>query len=629
MADTPLSTGPRPPPGSDDLAGLANQALLDHLNRGDARHALQTLRESLERRLGTPCLLLALADDGSQRWSDGAPGHGGGRWPALPLERLGRLLGRLHVESGPAPQDPAWRPVAAALAALLLIDAEGPSRPMRSEHPGLLRAALAGAGTFVWEWDLDSDGLGDVDEGLQQLGYRDGEVGRTQGDWNSLIHPDDRDANHRAYLRHAAGEVAIYEHAYRVRASDGRWRWFQERGRVVERHADGTPRRMLGTQTDITEQKAAELAASRATARLEKIARHAPGLLYQFELAPGGAMRFSYVSERMKLLFGVAAEEALRDPSTMFVAIVPEDRGAVWTSLLASARDMSEWRQEFRVSRPDGPPRWLLGSSTPQREADGTVVWHGTVQDVTEKHELDAARQAAAVAEAANRAKTVFLSRMSHELRTPLNAVLGFAQLMEIDLAEPPGPTQKRRLALIRQSGEHLLQMIGDLLDLTRIEAGGMALQIEATALAPLAEECVAMLQGQAAAASVSVVLHPPATALAVRADATRLRQVLLNLLGNAIKYNRPGGRAELSWSASEGDRVRVQVTDSGIGVEPEELPRLFEPFYRSVKRRDAVDGAGIGLSVTQALVALMAGQIEVDSQPGQGSVFTVTLPAA
>jgi signal transduction histidine kinase len=309
--------------------------------------------------------------------------------------------------------------------------------------------------------------------------------------------------------------------------------------------------------------------------------------------------------------------------------LINTDRGAVWTSLLASARDMSEWRQEFRVSRPDGPPRWLLGSSTPQREADGTVVWHGTVQDVTEKHELDAARQAAAVAEAANRAKTVFLSRMSHELRTPLNAVLGFAQLMEIDLAEPPGPTQKRRLALIRQSGEHLLQMIGDLLDLTRIEAGGMALQIEATALAPLAEECVAMLQGQAAAASVSVVLHPPATALAVRADATRLRQVLLNLLGNAIKYNRPGGRAELSWSASEGDRVRVQVTDSGIGVEPEELPRLFEPFYRSVKRRDAVDGAGIGLSVTQALVALMAGQIEVDSQPGQGSVFTVTLPAA
>jgi PAS domain S-box-containing protein len=621
------------PPGTIDFHALALEALLDHLNRGSARHALQTLRAGLERQLGGRCMLQALADDGTLRWGEGGAGSGGDGWTSLPLQRLGRSVGRLLVERGPAPDNPVWRPLLTTLAALLLNDDDGTAGHGSAAPAAMLRAALAGAGTFVWEWDLDNDGLGDIDEGLQQLGYEAGEIGRTQDDWNALIHPDDREANHQAYLRHAAGELAVYEHAYRARSRNGQWRWFQERGRIVERHADGTPRRMLGTQTDISEQKAAELTASLATARLEKIARHAPGLLYQFELPPGGALRFSYVSQSMHALFGVTPAQALADASTMFEAIVADDRQAVLASVLASGRDLGEWRHEFRVSRADGPPRWLLGSSTPQREADGTVVWHGTVQDITEditkKRELDAARQATVIAEAANRAKTTFLSRMSHELRTPLNAVLGFAQLMEIDHAEPPSPTQRRRLALIRQSGEHLLQMIGDLLDLTRIEAGGMALQIERTALAPLADECVAMLQGAAASAGVVLALKPPPAALRVLADPTRLRQVLLNLLGNAIKYNRPGGHAELRWHADNDGRVVLQVADDGIGIAADELPRLFEPFYRSALQRDSVDGAGIGLSVTQALVSLMGGQIGVESRLGAGAVFTVSLPAA
>jgi PAS domain S-box-containing protein len=624
-----MTAGPSTPHAADRFQALALEALLDHLNRGSARHALHLLRAGLERQLATRCCLLALADNGTQRWADGGEDAPLAGWTVLPLQRLTRTLGQLRVQGGPAASDPAWRPVLTTLAALLLSDIDAPNGRSDGTSVAMIRAALAGAGTFVWEWDVDSDGLGDIDEGLQQLGYAQGEVGGTQADWDALIHPDDREANHQAYLRHAAGEVAMYGHTYRARASDGSWRWLHERGRIVERHADGSPRRMLGTQTDVTEQKAAELAASQATARLEKIARHAPGMLYQFELTPQGKVRFSYVSERIESLFGLSPAQAMRDASAMFDVVVPEDRSAAQASVLASARDLSEWRQEFRVHRPDGPPRWLLGSSTPQREADGTVVWHGTVQDITERRELDAARQAAAVAEAANRAKTTFLSRMSHELRTPLNAVLGFAQLMEVDQAEPPGATQKRRLALIRQAGEHLLQMIGDLLDLTRIEAGGMALQIEATALAPVAQACVAMLQGEAETAGVVLALQPPAAAVQVLADATRLRQVLLNLLGNAIKYNRPGGRAELRWLAGDDARVRLQVADNGVGIAPEELPRLFEPFYRSAQRRDAVDGAGIGLAVTQALVALMDGQITVESQPGEGTVFTVSLPAA
>jgi PAS domain S-box-containing protein len=625
-------TAGSPPPAVDSLQALALDALLDHLNRGEPRHALQQLHAGLERQLAARCVLQALADDGTARWTEGAAPadpaalHG---WLSLPLQRLDRMLGHLQVERGPAPADPVWRPLLTTLGALLLADAAGGDGTGGAASAAMIRAALAGAGTFVWEWDVGSDHLGDIDEGLAQLGYAPGEVERTQQGWDSLIHPDDIEANHAAYLEHAAGKTAMYEHAYRARTRDGGWRWLQERGRIVERHPDGTPRRMLGTQTDVTERKAAEQAASRATARLEKIARHAPGMLYQFELAPDGSARFRYVSERVESLFGLGAEQAMRDATAMFDAIVPDDRAAVQASIMASARGLLEWRCEFRVGRAGGPPRWLLGRSTPQRDADGTVVWHGTVQDVTERRELDAARQAAAVAQAANQAKTAFLSRMSHELRTPLNAVLGFAQLMEIDEAEPAGATQRQRLALIRQSGEHLLQMIGDLLDMTRIEAGGMALQIEPIALAPLAGACLAMLQSQAAAAGVRLEQLPPAADLHVRADATRLRQVLLNLLGNAIKYNRRAGQARLCWFAAEDGFVHVQVADDGPGIAAEDLPRLFEPFYRGAQHAAVVDGAGIGLSVTQSLVTLMGGRVMVHSPPGRGAVFTVALPSA
>jgi PAS domain S-box-containing protein len=506
------------------------------------------------------------------------------------------------------------------------------------------RAALAGADTVVWEWDIDSDELRDAQQSLAQLGYAPGQVGHTQADWDRLIHPDDRAANEAAYQRHARGEADNYEHSYRARDAQGRWRWLHERGRIVERHADGRPRRMVGIQTDITRQRDQQDAAQAATARLEKIAAHVPGVLYQFELRPDFRARFLYASAQLEPLMGVPTAVATSDATDVFAAVHRDDRAAMLQTVLASGRELQPWRHEFRVRRGDGQLLWLQGSASPQREADGRLVWHGYLQDITERRELEQARHDAAIAAAASRAKSEFLSRMSHELRTPLNAVLGFAQLMEIDTDEPPGPGQLRRLKHIRDAGDHLLQMIGELLDLTRIETGTLALADEAVPLRQLAGEAMAMVQAQALQAGVEVSLQVDGEPLA-RADRKRLRQVLLNLLSNAVKYNRGGGRVEVHAAVvesgheadAERDRdgegpppaVWLQVRDNGVGIAEADLPRLFEPFHRGRQADGPIDGTGIGLSLSRSLVLLMGGRIEVASMQGVGSTFTVTLPGS
>jgi PAS domain S-box-containing protein len=308
----------------------------------------------------------------------------------LPLSRLGQQLGLLQLPGATARVD-RLEPVCVAMAALLLNDAGAGEPPARAGYVEMIRNALQGGGTFVWEWDIDTDWLSDIDDGLQQLGYDAQDLGRTQDDWNRLIHPEDVGGNHEAYLRHARGETEHYEHAYRIRARDGQWRWYQERGRIVEWHADGRPRRMVGTQTDITLQRQREHAASQAAARLERIAKHVPGILYQFELSADYHPRFPYMSERARSLLGLDPARAAVNAAELMDRIDAADREAVTASIIESAHRLSPWQWEYRVRLPDDTLRWILGTSSPTRAADGGTVWHGYMQDVTELRELERA----------------------------------------------------------------------------------------------------------------------------------------------------------------------------------------------------------------------------------------------
>ncbi|CAN5323154.1 hypothetical protein BH11PSE9_BH11PSE9_27760 [soil metagenome] len=251
--------------------------------------------------------------------------------------------------------------------------------------------------------------------------------------------------------------------------------------------------------------------------------------------------------------------------------------------------------------------------------------------DITDLRAVEEARAAETAARSASRAKTAFLSRMSHELRTPLNAVLGFTALLESESPGQLAPRQLAQLDHVRRAGWHLLTLIGDVLDLSRIEAGQFAVEARSLALQTVLDEAVQMALPQARAAAVTVTLHAEPhdePAIAVCADATRLRQVMLNLLSNAIKYNRAGGSVHIRVAAAE-SRVTIEVADTGIGMTADQLGHLFEPFNRLGRESSGVEGAGVGLALTRELLHLMHGEIEIDSEPGRGTQVRVNLPRA
>jgi len=217
---------------------------------------------------------------------------------------------------------------------------------------------------------------------------------------------------------------------------------------------------------------------------------------------------------------------------------------------------------------------------------------------------------------------------MSHELRTPLNAVLGFAQLMLDDADDAASSRRRERAEHIRDAGRHLLALIDDVLDLTSVEAGSVALEMQPVALAPLVREALQWMGPAAARAQVS--LHAGRLDVSVRADVRRLRQVLANLLSNAVKYNRPGGRVDIDVVEREADgAVGLSVRDSGRGLTALQLQRLFEPFNRLGAEREDIEGTGIGLTIVRALTDAMGGRVEVRSTPGEGTEFRVWLPRA
>jgi signal transduction histidine kinase/AmiR/NasT family two-component response regulator len=233
--------------------------------------------------------------------------------------------------------------------------------------------------------------------------------------------------------------------------------------------------------------------------------------------------------------------------------------------------------------------------------------------------------QAMAAAETANRAKTDFLSSMSHELRTPLNAVLGFAQLMESG-SPPPTSAQKRNLDQIQKAGWYLLELIIEILDLTLIESGKVTLSREPVSLAEVMLECRAMVESQAQTRGIGMTFPHFDSLPFVKADRTRVKQVLINLLFNAIKYNRPNGMVTVEYALGPLDSIRISVRDTGAGLSAAQLAQLFQPFNRLGKEAGSEEGTGIGLVVTKRLVELMGGSIGAESTPGVGSLFWVEL---
>ena len=358
---------------------------------------------------------------------------------------------------------------------------------------------------------------------------------------------------------------------------------------------------------------------------------------------PGGVLDFN---DELLALVGCSHSDVQGDALAWLRArIHPEDRATrrqIVCKLLSG--QVRRAHVQLRVRHKQGHAVWVQEAlrAFHRNGAAAPVRLIGVVQDISalkaRETELEALalelearverrtlalKEARREAERANAAKSEFLSHMSHELRTPLNAVIGFAQLLEM-AALPPEEAQHVREVMT--AGRHLLQLIDDILDLSRVEAGHARVQQAALALPPLLADCVRLLQPLAQTAGVVLDLEPvPATAL-VKGDAVRLRQVLMNLLSNAVKYNRSGGQVRVSARTCAAG-WEIQVSDSGAGLTSEQIERIFVPFERLDAPRAGIQGTGIGLSLSRRLAELMGGTLEVQSVPGQGSTFALCLP--
>ena len=447
--------------------------------------------------------------------------------------------------------------------------------------------------------------------------------------WTDVVHPDDVERARRVF-ENAAATGAAFEVEFRVIHPDGQVRWLASRGRG-ERDAQRRVQRVLGVNWDITDRVRIEqtaLAAER-TARdlLERmlLATGATGLgIWEFDATRGELLW----DRQMYRLFG--REPADGTPMAVWRAAVhPDDLEPVDRQLNEAIRSGRRFEAEFRVLHADGSLRWLAGRGM-LREGVGGGLMLGVNWDITERRVAESALRAKETAERASAAKSEFLSRMSHELRTPLNAILGFTQLLELDASQPLTPPQRERVGYIRQAGWHLLALINEVLDLSRIEAGAARIELGPVPLAPVLDECLTLIANDAAQRRLQVGLKlAPAAPAALLADATRLKQILLNLLSNAVKYNREGGRIEVAVLPAADGRCSIAVRDTGIGVGAKQIDKLFQPFNRLGLESAPIEGTGIGLTIALKLAEQMGGRLEASSEPGIGSEFRLTLRAA
>lgn len=337
--------------------------------------------------------------------------------------------------------------------------------------------------------------------------------------------------------------------------------------------------------------------------------------------------RYVYISPAVEKVFGLSVEEAVADPAYFLSFTHPDDLEFV-RQTMDLGQSASDSVVEYRIIRADGEVRWVWARYRPVEGAigDPQQLVAVVVSDITSRKEAQRAEVSArAEAERANAAKTEFLSRMSHELRTPMNAILGFAQLLDMD---DLSGNQHESVNQIIRGGRHLLDLINEVLDISRIDSGQLALSSEPVMVSDVVDEVMSLVVPLVTERNLTVL--SPTGAICheyVLADRQRFKQVLLNLVSNAIKYNRSGGQIRLTCAIRPSAEYAITISDTGIGINAEELKRLFTPFDRLGREGTDEEGTGVGLALSQRLVQLMGGRIEVESTVGGGSSFTVLLP--
>ncbi len=435
------------------------------------------------------------------------------------------------------------------------------------------------------------------------------------GPFIDLIHPDDVDTTVREFERLiAAPDATLIEFRNRQRRRDGTYRW-------IGWSCQGRNGKVFSAGRDITSQVEAqmELAGSLETKRaiLDAVVDSIITIDEHFQILD--------VSPGTDRIYGVSTEERRGMNSLNIVLEDDRDHVAVELRRLFRGDDGALTSYHFRAQHEDG--RMLTIETRGRLIRDGAgqdpravLVSRDVTEAVAAESVLKVAKEAA---ERANAAKSEFMSRMSHELRTPLNSVLGFAQILEMELQSPD---ELEMVGYIHHSGKYLLELINEVLDISRIESGHVSVLIEPINLQELEKECIELVKPQANELGITIFSQSRYD-FQVLGDQQRLKQVMLNLLSNAIKYNRPNGSVTIECTPKPRSLVRLSVRDTGPGINPDLISRLFTPFDRLDAETSGIEGTGLGLALSKGLVEAIGGTIGVDSEVGHGSTFWIELP--
>jgi PAS domain S-box-containing protein len=470
----------------------------------------------------------------------------------------------------------------------------------------------------VWVYDLESLAILDVNAAaIRNYGY-------SHEEFLTLSIKD---------IRPAEDVPVVLESVARAKAGlddKGTWRHRKKDGALIDVEITSHPlvyngrNARLVVSTDITQRRQAEEALKASEQRLNLALDAAQLGIWELDLVNDKAYR----NLRHDQIFGYASLQPDWGQEIFLTHVFPEDREAAQKSF-EKAFVNDDFSMECRIVWPDRSIHWISARGRVFRNGKGDPVrMMGTVADVTgRKQAQEVLVQAKEEAERSNKFKDQFLSTMSHELRTPLNAVLGFSDLLTEEQYGPLNDRQKRYVKHIQAGGHHLLRLINDILDLSKIEAGRLQLTIESVPVGNLFAHVADAMRPLADKKSQTLSQDTPPDRN-VLADDTRLKQILMNLIGNAIKFTPEGGKIALR-AYPTGEVVRVEVRDSGPGIPLEEQKRIFEAFYQLGRSEKVTEGTGLGLAITRRLVELHGGHLGIESKPGWGSCFFFTLPIA
>lgn len=440
-----------------------------------------------------------------------------------------------------------------------------------------------------------------------------------------VTHPDDLEADLGNTRKMMLAEINLFSIEKRLLKKDGLPQWVRLTAVSVARDEKGIPTYGMAVCEDISQLKQAEEALKESEARFRTMADSAPVGIFVIDTEP----KIVYVNKGWLDYTGLKFEDSIG--AQWQATIHPEHLQQFMDVFFDAYYKKESFRIETRIMRGNGDYGWMLVSGKPRYMFDGQFLGYiGTGIDITDQKLVEISlEQARFQAEEANRKKSEFLALMSHELRTPLNSIIGFSEMLELGLAGALTPKQQELTGYVSASGRHLLNLINDLLDIAKIETGKMSLNPEWIQPMPLLTDIHSMMDKLAQQKDVILSFQIHADITAIWVDPGRFKQILINLINNAIKFNQSGGAVFTSLYPSDDQQWLIgEVQDTGIGIPKNKIPDLFQKFYQvDATASRSHEGTGLGLALTKELVELHGGKISVFSEQGVGSTFSFKLP--